>query len=350
LLALVGVIASSCRAPNSPAVTTPGSAAFDQWAEKFTAEWVSASPQMGNRLRYFTGAAQDAIDRDLSMIGEWDYAYGNKGFSVRAGQARRGMADLAAMDARTLSPEQLVSLAVIRWTLQDQIDTAAFAHHRYIFDQFNGLQVEMVNHFVQTITIQSPRDVANYLAALALVALRLDEGISEARAAAAEGIVPPRIVIQRSIEQIDGLLEGAPRDNAFVSNLDKRIGSMTTAIAPAERKTALAAAEKTVSESLIPAYRRVRNLLAEQLTRAPEDVGVWRLPNGAAYYAQQLASYTSTTMSAEDIHALGLKEVARLESEMDSTLKQLGYASGTVNERYDLAQAAAQPRSEEAHV
>src|SRR5205823_6194117 len=74
--------------------------------------------------------------------------------------------------------------------------------HRYIFDQFNGLHLDMVNHFAQSIAIHTPRHVENYLAAITQVAPRLDEGINEARAAAAEGIMPPRVIIQRATEQI----------------------------------------------------------------------------------------------------------------------------------------------------
>jgi uncharacterized protein (DUF885 family) len=110
------------------------------------------------------------------------------------------------------------------------------------------------------------------------------------------------------------------------------------------RAKSMAAAEKAVAESIIPAYERIRAILAAQLPKATDDAGVWRLPRGAEYYATQLATYTNTHLTADDIHAIGLREVARIEGEMDAILRQLGYANGTVNERYRQLEAAVQPR------
>jgi uncharacterized protein (DUF885 family) len=339
-VAALALVAAGCSSSKRP---VQSSESFDAWADTFASEWVRASPQLANRLKYFTGAEQDALDRQLSLIGEWDYPYGRRGFGTRAALAKRGLAELDAMNPRTLSHDQQTTAAIIRWTLEDQMASARFPLHRYIFDQFNGLHLDMVNHFAQSIAIHTPRDVENYLAALTQVAPCLDEGIDEARAAAAEGITPPRVILERAIEQIDGLLNSTPHDNVFVSSLAVKIGSMNPAMAAADREKALAAAEGTVRESLNPAYRRVRELLAGQLEKSTDDVGVWRLSDGGAYYARQLAAYTTTNLTADEIHAIGLKEVARLEGEMETILKQLGYAKGTVNERYAQAQNDAQP-------
>ena len=130
----------------------------------------------------------------------------------------------------------------------------------------------------------------------------------------------------------------------YVSTLAERIGTLGEAIAPADRDTFVAAAEKTTAEGVIPAYRRVRDFLAEQLPKATDDAGVWRLPRGDAFYAQALRTFTTTSLTADEIHAIGLREVARLEGEMDTILRQLGYASGTVNARYAQLEAALQPK------
>jgi uncharacterized protein (DUF885 family) len=106
----------------------------------------------------------------------------------------------------------------------------------------------------------------------------------------------------------------------------------------------MSAAEKTVGEAIIPAYQRIRAMLQEQLPKATDDAGVWRLPRGPEYYAAQLATYTNTRLTADEIHAIGLREVARIEGEMDTILRQLGYSNGTVNERYRQLEAAVQPK------
>jgi uncharacterized protein (DUF885 family) len=291
---------------------------------------------MSTRFRWFRGDEQDALDRQLSLIGEWDYAYGAKAFATRITQSKQGLEALRGFDVKVLTPEQQTSAAVIRWSLEDTVGYADFALHRYIFDQFSGLQLELINHMTQTHPVKTPRDVENYLAKLGRIAETVDAGIAEARAAEAAGIMPPKIILQRSIEQIDGFLTNSPRDNVFVATLEKRMGSAGNAASVME-------AEKTVRDSVIPAYRRIRDLLADQMTRASEDVGIWRLPRGGEFYGHLLAEATTTRMTADEIHALGLKEVARLEGEMDSVLRQLGYTKGSVNERFEQAEKDAQP-------
>jgi hypothetical protein len=75
------------RSESAEAAANP---AFDKWADGFAEDWVRASPQMATRLKYFAGEEQAALDRQLSLVGEWDYAYGAKAFAARAALAKRG--------------------------------------------------------------------------------------------------------------------------------------------------------------------------------------------------------------------------------------------------------------------
>ena len=344
-LAIVVLIASAvaCGRTDSraPAASSPD---FNVWADDFAEEWVRASPQMATRSQYFTGAEQDGLDRQLSMIGEWDWAFGSKALADRAAQARRGLEALDRFNTASLTPQQRTSAAVIRWSLEDVLRLAEFPHYRYVFDQFNGFQLDLINALTQSHPIRRARDVENYLARLTLVADRVDEAIAEARAAQAAGVLPPRFIVQRMIDQLDGLLKTPARENVFVTTLGTRMASMMEPVSDDVRASSMSAAEKTVAGSIIPAYQRIRAMLQEQLPRATDDAGVWRLPRGAEYYAAQLATYTNTRLTADEIHAIGLREVARLEGEMDTVLRQLGYANGTVNERYRQLEAAVQPK------
>ena len=90
----------------------------------------------------------------------------------------------------------------------------------------------------------------------------------------------------------------------------------------------------------MPAYRRARSLLASQLPKSTDDAGVWRLPRGGEFYAQELAASTTTRLSAAEIHQIGLREVATIEAEMDRLLHQLGFTSGTLQERVEALNAS----------
>jgi uncharacterized protein (DUF885 family) len=90
-----------------------------------------------------------------------------------------------------------------------------------------------------------------------------------------------------------------------------------------------------VSDRLVPAFGRVRAMLVEQLTHTDDGAGAWRLPDGAAFYANELATLTGSSFSAREIHALGLREVARIEAEMDEVLRRIGYRDGPLQARID---------------
>lgn len=320
--------------------------AFDPWADEFSAQWVRLNPQFATRTQYFSGPEQDKIDRQLTLGGAFGQTFGVKAAQKRAALAREGLAALAAFPAASLTPAQRTSAAVIKWTLQDAVAGAEFASHRFVFEQFGGLHLGLVNFLTTTHPIRNPHDVENYLARLALVAPRIDEGIAEAKAAASAGILPPRFVLQRVIEQLDGFTAVKPAANIFVSSLDQRIAALGTAVSAGSHAKSLATAEQEVREHILPAYTRVRALLAEQLTHATDDAGVWRLPQGAAYYANNLASLTTTQLTPAEIHAIGLREVTHLETEIEAILQQLGYKGGSIQTRIEKLNATLNPPAE----
>jgi uncharacterized protein (DUF885 family) len=117
-------------------------------------------------------------------------------------------------------------------------------------------------------------------------------------------------------------------------------------VTAAERAAFVATAEKITAEQIIPAFRRAQALLQEQLPRTTSDAGLWRLPGGDKAYANALRRFTTTDMTPDEIHALGLSEVARIEAQMDGLLKQLGYAEGSINARMEKLNLSLQPSPE----
>jgi uncharacterized protein (DUF885 family) len=317
---------------------------FDEWADTFAREWARHSPQLATRTQYFSGDEQGALDGQLTLIGEWGDTFGVAAARQRADLAARGLEQLRTFNRDGLTSQQKLSAALIQWSLEDAVKNAEFAPYKYVFEQFGGLQLEYVNSLTQTHPIRNRRDIENYLKKLAQVAPRIDEGIAEARAADAAGIRPPRFIIERTMQQIDGLLKQTGTANVFVSTLDERIGALNPAVPADARADFVAAAAKTVADSVLPAYRRINAMFAGQLPKATDDAGVWRLPRGEAFYRQALATHTTTTMTPDEIHTVGLREVARLESEIDTLLRQLGFTEGSVKQRYEQLERSIQPK------
>jgi len=308
---------------------------FDQWADDFAAEWVRASPQFATQTQYFSGTEQDANDRQLVLAESYGATYGVKAARARAALARRGLRELARFRQSDLTPSQQTSAAVIRWTLDDVIANAEFAAHRFVFEQIGGLHLDLVNFLTTIHPIRHRRDVENYLARLSRIAPVLDEGIAEAKVAAAMGIIPPRFVLQRVLDQLDGFLAVKPADNVFVTSLAERIAALGGKVSPMDRAGFVTTAEKEVTNTILPAFGRIRSMIAEQLPKSNDEAGIGRLPRGRAAYVRALASNTTTTLGAEEIHTIGRREVARIEAEMDAILRQLGYEAGTVQARVE---------------
>lgn len=309
--------------------------AFDTWADNLTAETMRANPTGATITQYFTGPEQDALDRQLTPITK---AYR----AERVAAARKALGELAHFDRAQLGPEQRISADIIAWSLQGVVDAEPFADFNFVFNQFGGLQVNLVNFLSQTHPIRNKRDIENYLVRLDLVAAQVDEGIAQAKDAATRGFLMPDFITKSALGQFERFLGDAPAKNVLVASLDERAAKLKDVTA-AERAAFVSAAEKTVATAIIPAFQRAQALLQAQLPLTKSDAGFWRLPGGDKAYATALRRFTTTNMTPEEVHALGLKEVARIEQVMDGLLKQRGYPEGSIKDRMARLELDLQP-------
>ena len=324
---------------------------FDAWVEAFTADWVRADPTTATATQFFTGPEQDALDRQLTPITK-EYRAG------RVAAAKQGLAQLAQFDraqprspsappeAGKLNATQRISAGMLEWQLKTIVEAEPFNDYHFVFQQFqNSLQVGLVNFLSQTHPIRNRRDIENYLARLELVAGQMDEGSAQAQDAASRGFVPPKFILTSTIAQFDRFLAGAPRANVLVSSLDERAARLKE-VSAGDRAAFVAAAEKITAAAIIPAFQRAQALLKSQLAVATDDAGLCRFPGGDRAYAQALRQLTTTDYTPQQIHELGLKEVARIEAEMDGYLRQLGFKDGSIKERMEQLDTTLQPPAE----
>jgi uncharacterized protein (DUF885 family) len=321
---------------------------FDAWSDGFAEEWVRMNPLLATRSQYFTGEEQDALNRQLALYTVFGQAVGTEAAAAQAALARRGLAELERFRVQELNAVQRTSAALIRWTMQDVISQAGFATHRLVFQQMqDGLHLEYVNALTQVHPIQKRHDVENYLARLRQLGARLDEGIAAARGAEAAGVVAPRFILEKTIGQLDDFLAAPAASNVLVASLAERIGAMSEPLPEPERAASVREAARIVEQQVIPAFRRIRDLLSAELPKSTDDAGVWRLPRGDEFYARQLAHFTTTRLGASEVHQIGLHEVARIEAEMDKLLRELGFNTGTLQERIEALNASMRPKTED---
>ncbi|MGJ7917995.1 DUF885 domain-containing protein [Massilia sp. LXY-6] len=312
--------------------------AFDTWADRFAEDWVRANPQTATSTQYFEGAEQDALDRQLTpQTGE------QRRKMVKL--AKTGVARLDAFLAGPLSEEQRTSASVMRWSLANTVASEPFEDNSFVFNQFGGVQVGLVNFMTNTHPLRRASDLSSYMARLEQVGQRMDEALVKAKEAAAKGLLPPRFILERAQYQVELFLKPEANQNVLVTTLDQRLAKLQDVPEPARAK-AVASAARIVEDKIRPAYRRVQAFMAEIHPRTNDTAGIARLPGGLAAYQQALKTYTSTNLTAEQIHEIGLREVARIEGEMDRHLRSLGYTGGSIEERMKKLDASFQPKGE----
>jgi uncharacterized protein (DUF885 family) len=325
-----------------PALSLPSAfaadPAFDQWAEQYAADLMRASPTLATMQQYFTGAEQDALDRQMTPNTR-------EARAARLERAKRGLKELAQFDRAKLDFQQRISATTMQWQLERTVEADQFSDHNYIFEQFGGTQVRLVNFLSQTHPIRNKRDIENYLARLALVEGQMNENIAQAKERGDRGFVPPKFILQSTIDQFGRFLVDPPAKNVLVASLDERAAKLKDVTAE-ERAAFVKQAEKLVAEQIIPAFQRAQDLLKAQLPTARDGAGLCWLPEGQAAYAAALRRFTTTDLTPDQIHELGLKEVARIEAIMDGLLKQLNYKEGSIKDRMAKLEADLQPPAE----
>jgi uncharacterized protein (DUF885 family) len=224
------------------------------------------------------------------------------------------------------SPDQRFSTDVLDWFLSINDEGAAFLLYDYPLDQLNGLQVSLPDFLLNVHPMNDARDAEDYVARLARVGEAVDQAIEGTRIRAAAGIVPPRFVVARVRAQVETFRAGGADANVLVTGFDERLGKVE-GIAPEARAALHGAARRQVAETVLPAWARIADFLAELEPSASAEVGAWKHPDGTRYYAWALRYHTTTAKSAAEIHALGLREVERIHGEMRAILASQGIAA-----------------------
>jgi len=179
-------------------------------------------------------------------------------------------------------------------------------------------------------SVASADDAEDYLTRLALYGPTLDGTLEKLRHDVGLGAIPPDFVVDKTIAVLAGFVATPPRENVLYLSFVKKLERAEIAGADALAGRALALIESEV----LPAGRRAHDYLASIRDDAPHDAGIWRLPDGPALYRAMIRHMTDTDLPAEEIHELGLAEVARITAEMDALLVAEGYTEGSVGERF----------------
>lgn len=235
------------------------------------------------------------------------------------------------------TPEQQLSTDILDWFLENQVLAHEFMYHNYPINQFFGEQNEVPNFMITLHRIEKKRDARNYIKRLSKFGTKFDQILDGLRIREGKGIIPPKFVIERVLIEMRNFIEGDAKDNILYSVFREKVEQLN--LSEAVKGSLLQAAEREIQQTVIPTYRRVIDYFEYLETIATTDDGVWKLPNGDAYYARQLQSHTTTKLTPEEVHEIGLREVDRIESEMREILNHVGLTGKSIVQHMkDLSQ------------
>ena len=254
--------------------------------------------------------------------GQWDDFSDASDIAQQTRLQATAKAMRTVFDPASLSPQDALSWRLFDLMAKRSATLFPYRDLGYVFDQMNGAQSELPAFLINIHSVADAAQAEAYISRLRTAGVALDQLIAESRNRADKGVMPPKWVYPYVIGDIDNLLK-AGTSNAMLDDFREKVAKLDL---PADRKADLERrAVAAWSGQTAPAYRRLRTEMVRQQALAGTDDGIWRFPEGAAYYDALLANYTTTNLTADQIHALGLKETARIHDEMRGIMKQVGF-------------------------
>jgi uncharacterized protein (DUF885 family) len=280
----------------------------------------------------------DAQQLALSPLGKAyrgikDGDYGRWGDFSTAGEMRAQAAERSALkemrarfDPAKLSPENRLSFRLFEKRAERSEAAYKYNDYGYVFDQMNGAQSQLPAFLINIHRVDNKSDARAYVSRLYGLGPGMMEAIAQAKSRVAKGIMPPKWVFPYVINDARNVITGAPfgdgPDAPLYADFKGKVAKLK--ISQTEKDLLIADAAQALNASVKPAYEALIAEMTAQEKVAGTDDGVWRFKDGAGYYAERLANYTTTNMTPDEIHNLGLAQVARIHKEMRVVQKKMG--------------------------
>lgn len=324
---LFGGCATAPLAPNTiglgSATEAEGSALLESIAENLLA----LSPESATSLGIDKGARAALRSQlsDRSAAGQARIAA-----TLRADLARAETIDTSGLTFATRTSVEVVRSAY-RTALEGfalpygDVAVGGWRNTPYVVIQNAGAYLDVPRFLDSDHMISNAADADAYLARLDSFATQIDGETGRLQSATARGAIPPAFLLDKALQQMAQSLDGARKGGGLVESIERRTKTIPGDWAGRARAIA--------TGKVAPALSRQMAVLKDQRRRATGDAGMWARPGGEAYYRWALKASTTTNMSPDEIHQLGLETLTRLHAEMDVILKRLGLTQGSVGLR-----------------
>ncbi len=231
---------------------------------------------------------------------------------------------LKSYDVKKLDADERLSARLMAWQMENDFALDKYRFHGYSITQLDGLMNDyplFMNGYHQ---ISSAEEAEDYIARLYGVKAQFDDILARMKIQQEKGIILPKSLLTKVIAANEAFTKQAPKDNILYKTFASKVADLKD-IDDKAKDALYAKAEAAIKQTVYPAYDEMLGFLKAQEKIASNDAGVWKLPDGDNYYQAKIHESTTTNMTAAQIHALGLSEVARIQGEIMSILKKEGY-------------------------
>ncbi len=312
-------------------------------AKTYTTDEISAESKKANEL--FDKLFDETVDRYpeyLSYLGnkkdydKWsDHSdeMAKKELEIQKGYLEKLKKEINfdALDENTR-----ISYRMFEEDVKQQEEGFKFRFHNYPIEQMAGYHSDIPTFMINIHTVSNVSDANAYIKRLETMDAMMAQRMQGMLTREEMGIIPPKFVFPMVQNDIKNILTGKPFDKSaqnspLLDDITAKVNALDSADT-ATKKDLITRAEKALVEHIKPAYENLSNYLTELEKKATDEDGAWKFPDGAAYYNYALKKTTTTDLTSDQIHELGLKEVARIQTEMREIMKKVNFKSDSLQE------------------
>lgn len=287
---------------------------FDQFVQKDFDERVRKHPELSTLLGLSSGKDQWNDLSESFLRAQYETAETN-------------LKKLSEFDVSAFSKKSQLSWEIFKLLMEKKKNSFDFRFHRYIVNPLFGRQSKVTAFLINMHTIENIQDAKNYIARVQGIKDNFAQVTARLQASAKRGIVPPRFIFSRVEDNIISLLKGYPLgsegDHVLVRDFNKKISALK--LSPMKKKKLNEELEQALLKFYKPAHEQLLTTWLKLKAKSRNDVGIWSQPDGQKYYAFLLRKRTTTDLTPEEIHQLGLKEVQRLHLEIEQLKNKLNF-------------------------
>jgi uncharacterized protein (DUF885 family) len=250
-------------------------------------------------------------------------------------RAKKNLEDLRAYPLAKQSASQQLSTHILEWYITREIEGEKYQWHNYPVNQLFGVQNEFPSFMANTHRLLAPRDCEYYRQRLIAVGPKFDQLLDSLKVREQKGILPPRFVVEKVLAEMNNFVAQPAAENILATSFKTRAARINE-LNDEQRAAFQKKVETAITDNVYPAYHKLIDYFSALLPKTTTDDGVWKLPDGDAFYAYALRKSTTTTLKPEEVHELGLREVTRIEAEMRALLNANGFAGRPIGDAMDV--------------